>query len=205
MLLELLARPARRGALVRRGHGMHTRPVVTGPVKQAISLRLAPHRGVPEPEVCLETSVEIVAVLHVFIAVGVTCIFRVGENKVRQQTCRRFMLERINTPYFLLSQAVSQLFAYFTVEGPAPRYSLSPLQPPPWWLVRVCEKSIGRCLTRDRLTVRDCMYPCGWVAAGPWCLAKQRTVSTRAQISGDFAVQVAGSNRCQGKSSQVQM
>ena len=64
MLLELLARPARRGALVRRGHGMHTRPVVTGPVKQAISLRLAPHRGVPEPEVCLETSVEIVAVLR---------------------------------------------------------------------------------------------------------------------------------------------
>ena len=34
MLLELLARPARRGALVRRGHGMHTHPVVTDPVKQ---------------------------------------------------------------------------------------------------------------------------------------------------------------------------
>ena len=120
MLLELLARPARRGALVRRGHGMHTRPVVTGPVKQAISLRLAPHRGVPE--VCLsglETSVEIVAVIYVFIAVGV--IFRVGENKVRQQTCRRFMLELINTPYFL----------------------------PALTTVRVCEKSIGS-LTRDR-------------------------------------------------------
>ena len=98
---------------------MHTRPVVTGPVKQAISLRLAPHRGVPEPEVCLETSVEIVAVLHVFIAVSV--IFRVGENKVRQQPCRRFMLELINTPYFL----------------------------PALTTVRVCEKSIGS-LTRDR-------------------------------------------------------
>ena len=89
---------------------MHTRPVVTGPVKQAISLRLAPHRGVPE-FVCsgLETSVEIVAVIYVFIAVGV--IFRVGENKVRQQTCRRFMLELINTPFTF--------------------YSLSPLQPAP--------------------------------------------------------------------------
>ena len=88
------------------------------------------------------------------------------------------MLELINTPFTF--------------------YSLSPLQPPPWWLVRVCEKSIGRCLTRDRLTVRDCMYPCGWVAAGPWCLAKQRTVSTRAQISGDLLL-----SRFQQMSSQV--
>ena len=57
MLLELLARPARRGALVRRGHGMHTRPVVTGPVKQG-GLHL-PWGGEREkgPEVCKKTSI----------------------------------------------------------------------------------------------------------------------------------------------------
>ena len=96
-----------------------------------------------------------------------------------------------NKHALLSTQSGSQsVISRSTVPPRATFYSLSPLQPPPWWLVRVCEKSIGRCLTRDRLTVRDCMYPCGWVAAGPWCLAKQRTVSTRAQISGDFAVQV---------------